>query len=335
MPSAWRDMITNIRSHPAYTNDYYQPQSPPPQRSSRPLMNVNGIYRPSLQTSAPQASRRSLHNGYYQQPSPLSSQQPMDDEDYYYQNQTIPQASQRPVNDNNNGFSTEQEVPPYDDYYQQQLQTSPPRVHTDGYYQQPLRTPRPQSISHITRPQVPSNGFYNRQPSHLESRPQQHQPASQVSPHNNGQYQQSPRAESQAQSPQNNSNNSQRFSQYQNESLAPPPPEASANGYNEKQSGRTVTSSYIQQTSHAQPAYGRKRAVVCGVSYLGQKSSLDASISDARSVKDFLVKNMRFPDASILLLTEDEVDPSRLPTRSKLHFLRVETTIDNNISLTM
>ncbi|KAK1401995.1 hypothetical protein POM88_001600 [Heracleum sosnowskyi] len=149
----------------------------------------------------------------------------------------------------------------------------------------------------------------NGQPSHLESRPQQHQPASQVSPHNNGQYQQSPRAESQAQSPRNNSNNSQRFSQYQNESPAPPLPEASVNGYNEKQSGRTVTSSYIQQTSHAQPAYGRKRAVVCGVSYLGQKSSLEASISDARSVKDFLVKNMRFPDASILLLTEDEVDP--------------------------
>lgn len=300
-------------SHPTYTNDYYQPQSPPPQRSSRPLIKVNSIYRPiSFQTAPPQSSRHPLHNGYYQQPSQVSSQQPMDDEDYYYQNQTIPQASQPLVHDNND--YSEQEIPPYDDHYQEQLQTSPPQVHTNDYYQQPLRTPRPQSISQVARPQVPSNGSYHQQPSRLESLPQQLQPPSQVPPHNNGHYQQSPRAESQAQSPRANGNiNGQQFSQNQ---------EQCANGDNQQHSGRPVTSSYIQQTSaqpsHAEPAYGRKRAVVCGVSYLGQKSSLEASISDARSVKDFLVKSRRFPDASIYLLTEDEVDPSRKPTRGNI-----------------
>ncbi|KAL8108178.1 hypothetical protein AgCh_024574 [Apium graveolens] len=125
-------------SHPTYTNDYYQPQYLPPQRSSRPLIKVNGIYGPSLQTSTPQGSHRPLHNAYYQQPPQASSQQPMDDEDYYYQNQTIPQAPHHPVHDNNGYY--EQETPPYDDYYQEQLQTSRPRLHTNGYYQQPLRT---------------------------------------------------------------------------------------------------------------------------------------------------------------------------------------------------
>ncbi|XP_074333628.1 uncharacterized protein LOC141671329 isoform X2 [Apium graveolens] len=295
-PMYYQSQSPRRSSHPTYSNGYYQPQLPPPERPSHPLIKVNSIDRPLLQTSQPQGYRRPLQNGYYQQPSQVSSQVPMDDEDYYYQNQTVPQAH-RPIYENNNGYN-EQEAPPSDDYYQQQLQTSPPRVQTNGYYRQPLRTPQPQSISHVARPQVPSNGSYHRQPSRLES------PA-----------QQSSLPESQAQSPRTNGSNSQHFSQNQEESPAQPPPQSSVNGYNQQQSGR---SSHIQQTSQAQPAYGRKRAVVCGVSYLGQKSNLEASISDARSVKDFLVKNMRFPDESIYLLTEAEVDPSRIPTRANI-----------------
>ncbi|KAK1368804.1 hypothetical protein POM88_034896 [Heracleum sosnowskyi] len=136
-------------SHPTYTNDYYQPQSPPPQRSSRPLIKVNSFCRPSLQTSPPQGSRRPIYNGYYQQPSQVSSQQPMDDEDYYYQNQKFPQASHHRVRDYKNGYN-EQETPPFDDY-QEQLQTSQPRVHTNGYYQQPVSTPWHENSSQWTQ----------------------------------------------------------------------------------------------------------------------------------------------------------------------------------------
>ncbi|XP_017235750.1 metacaspase-2 isoform X2 [Daucus carota subsp. sativus] len=236
-------------SYPPYNNDYYQPQP-------RPMIKVNNIYRPPQ----PQGPRRPAYNGYYQQPSPM----PMEEEDYHYQNQPIPQASHRPVHDNNNGYD-EQETPPLDDYYQEQLQTSP---------------------------QVPNNGSYQRQPS---------------------------RAESQAQSSPMNGNNNQQFSHNQEGSPPQPPPQARPNGYNQQQPGLTVTSSHIQQvtahTSNAQPAYGRKKAVVCGVSYLGQKNYLEASSSDARSIKDFLVNNLKFPEASIFLLTEDEEDPSRIPTR--------------------
>ena len=50
-------------------------------------------------------------------------------------------------------------------------------------------------------------------------------------------------------------------------------------------------------------AYGRKRAVVCGVSYLGQKWNLKGSVNDVNCMKYFLVEKMGFPVDSILILT--------------------------------
>lgn len=49
--------------------------------------------------------------------------------------------------------------------------------------------------------------------------------------------------------------------------------------------------------------YGRKRAVLCGVSYFGQKASLKGSLNDATSMKKFLLSTMGFPNASIIVLT--------------------------------
>lgn len=64
--------------------------------------------------------------------------------------------------------------------------------------------------------------------------------------------------------------------------------------------------------------YGRKRAVLCGVSYLGQKASLKGSLNDATSMKKFLLHTMGFPNASIIVLTEEELDISRTPTRQNI-----------------
>ncbi|MFS7969050.1 putative transcription factor Znf-LSD family [Helianthus anomalus] len=48
---------------------------------------------------------------------------------------------------------------------------------------------------------------------------------------------------------------------------------------------------------------GRKRAVICGVSYKGTKFELNGSINDAKCMKYFLVNTFKFPESSILMLT--------------------------------
>lgn len=50
-------------------------------------------------------------------------------------------------------------------------------------------------------------------------------------------------------------------------------------------------------------AKGKKRAVLCGVSYHGQTHSLKGTINDVRSMKYFLTERMGFPNDSIILLS--------------------------------
>lgn len=49
--------------------------------------------------------------------------------------------------------------------------------------------------------------------------------------------------------------------------------------------------------------FGKKRAVLCGVNYKGKSYSLKGCISDAISMRSFLVQQMCFPIDSILMLT--------------------------------
>lgn len=49
--------------------------------------------------------------------------------------------------------------------------------------------------------------------------------------------------------------------------------------------------------------FGKKRAVLCGLDYKGKSYSLKGCISDAKSMRSFLVQQMGFPIDSILMLT--------------------------------
>lgn len=49
--------------------------------------------------------------------------------------------------------------------------------------------------------------------------------------------------------------------------------------------------------------YGKKRALLCGVSYIGNNNSINGSVNDVRSMRRFLIENMGFPRDSILMLT--------------------------------
>ncbi|ONH90525.1 hypothetical protein PRUPE_8G059400 [Prunus persica] len=65
-------------------------------------------------------------------------------------------------------------------------------------------------------------------------------------------------------------------------------------------------------------AYGRKRALLCGVSYHGRSYNLKGTVNDVNCMKYFLVNRRGFPADSIRMLTEYEADPYRIPTKQNI-----------------
>lgn len=59
----------------------------------------------------------------------------------------------------------------------------------------------------------------------------------------------------------------------------------------------------VRPELHAPPSHGRKRAVLCGITYKGHKQSLNGSINDVLYMKKLLVDRFGFPSSSILVLT--------------------------------
>ncbi|KAK4792508.1 hypothetical protein SAY86_022943 [Trapa natans] len=69
---------------------------------------------------------------------------------------------------------------------------------------------------------------------------------------------------------------------------------------------------------HIPSVHGKKRALICGVSYKYTEDELKGCFNDARCMKFLLVSRFKFPESSILLLTEEESDPYRRPTRQNM-----------------
>ncbi|KAM7273950.1 hypothetical protein ACFE04_028614 [Oxalis oulophora] len=66
------------------------------------------------------------------------------------------------------------------------------------------------------------------------------------------------------------------------------------------------------------PPPGHKRAVICAVSYKDTDGELEGCINDAKYMKYMLINRFKFPEASILMLTEEEKDPGRIPTKKNI-----------------
>ncbi|XP_023552768.1 metacaspase-1-like [Cucurbita pepo subsp. pepo] len=68
-----------------------------------------------------------------------------------------------------------------------------------------------------------------------------------------------------------------------------------------------------------------KRAVICGISYKNTTHELQGCINDAKCMKYLLINRFKFPDSSILMLTDEETDIYKRPTkqniRMALHWL--------------
>ncbi|KAL9335508.1 hypothetical protein Peur_072689 [Populus x canadensis] len=104
---------------------------------------------------------------------------------------------------------------------------------------------------------------------------------------------------------------------------APPPPALSysSSGQDDHDHlphhpSQVVPSPYNHAPPGPPPAvHGTKRAVICGVSYKNTKNELKGSINDVVCMKHLLVNRFNFPESSIIVLTEEETDPYRQPTK--------------------
>ncbi|KAJ9171150.1 hypothetical protein P3X46_014552 [Hevea brasiliensis] len=75
--------------------------------------------------------------------------------------------------------------------------------------------------------------------------------------------------------------------------------------------------------NHAPPgpppnAHGRKKALICGISYRYSRHELKGCINDAKCMRHLLINKFQFPEDSILMLTEEETDPYRIPTKQNM-----------------
>ncbi|CAI9279288.1 unnamed protein product [Lactuca saligna] len=67
--------------------------------------------------------------------------------------------------------------------------------------------------------------------------------------------------------------------------------------------------------SYSPPSvYGRKKALIVGVSYKNTSHELKGCLNDAKYMKYLLIKTFQFPESSIRMLTEEETESSRIPT---------------------
>lgn len=62
--------------------------------------------------------------------------------------------------------------------------------------------------------------------------------------------------------------------------------------------------------------HGRKRAVICGISYKNSRHELKGCINDAKCMQYLLVNKFHFPESSILMLTGTTFNSSFLNWRS-------------------
>ncbi|KAK4267994.1 hypothetical protein QN277_024703 [Acacia crassicarpa] len=65
-------------------------------------------------------------------------------------------------------------------------------------------------------------------------------------------------------------------------------------------------------------AHGRKKAVIVGISYRYSRHELKGCINDAKCMRYLLINKFKFPESSILMLTEEETDPYRIPTKHNM-----------------
>ncbi|KAI1317391.1 Ca(2+)-dependent cysteine protease [Mortierella claussenii] len=63
---------------------------------------------------------------------------------------------------------------------------------------------------------------------------------------------------------------------------------------------------------------GRKRALFVGINYFGQQNELRGCINDVKNIKKFIIERFGFKEEDTIALTDDQQDPTRIPTHANI-----------------
>ncbi|POG79593.1 caspase domain-containing protein [Rhizophagus irregularis DAOM 181602=DAOM 197198] len=66
------------------------------------------------------------------------------------------------------------------------------------------------------------------------------------------------------------------------------------------------------------PVTGRRRALLIGINYFGTPFELKGCINDVANVKSFLIELYNFREADMVILTDDQSDPKKIPNRENI-----------------
>ncbi|CAM6106057.1 unnamed protein product [Calypogeia fissa] len=75
---------------------------------------------------------------------------------------------------------------------------------------------------------------------------------------------------------------------------------------------------HVQYTPTPPHPGGSKKAVIVGIQYKNSNYELKGCLNDAKCMKYFLQNRFHFPEASIIMLTEEERDPLKRPTKHNI-----------------
>ncbi|KAI1438050.1 caspase domain-containing protein [Xylaria sp. CBS 124048] len=169
---------------------------------------------------------------------------------------------------------------PFGNYYQ-----PPPAPAYYGYPSQG-QAPPPQQVNYNQPPQQP---FYS------QALPQQH-----------AGYGNDPDQYSRTPMPATNSNNSYNHGSYG----APPPPPSGPQHF-----GVGAPQGYAFQYSNCT---GRRKALLVGINYFGQRGQLRGCINDVRNMSAYLVEHFGYKREDMVILTDDQQNPMSQPTKQNL-----------------
>ncbi|KAI9204858.1 caspase domain-containing protein [Polychytrium aggregatum] len=84
-----------------------------------------------------------------------------------------------------------------------------------------------------------------------------------------------------------------------------------------QQQGGYQQTTTTQQYSYQQSG-GRYKALLIGINYIGGKSPLNGCINDVQNVRNWLLHRNPAYGQNMLVLTDDQQDPSKIPTRANM-----------------
>ncbi|KAI1190364.1 caspase domain-containing protein [Nemania serpens] len=194
----------------------------------------------------------------------------------------------------------QQQPPPLPGSYYQ----PPPQGYT-GY---PQQGPLPQQYGYNQPPQPPQ---HPQQPYYNQGPPQQH-----------GGYGNAPNQFGRPPMPTANSN-SYSHGNYS----APPPPPTGPQHF-----GHGAPDTYEFQYSNCS---GRRKALLVGINYFGQRGQLRGCINDVRNMSSYLVEHFGYKREDMVILTDDQQNPMSQPTKQNLlramHWLVKDARRDDSL----